>query len=223
MGFLDQYHSPDDLPRVLKVFPLPGALLLPHAELPLNIFEPRYLAMVSDALAGDRLIGMIQPDDDEADLTGSPALKQVGCAGRITSFAETLDGRLLITLSGVCRFTITKEVASDKPYRQVEADFSSFAEDLAAPEDEDDVDRASLLKVFRDYLQANDMSADWDQVRSASTEALVNTLAVLAPYAPRDKQALLEAKDLKSRADVLIALTEMALARQGSGTSSGLQ
>ena len=223
MGFLDQYHSPDALPRVLKVFPLPGALLLPHAELPLNIFEPRYLAMVADALAGDRLIGMIQPDDDEADLAGSPALKQIGCAGRITSFAESLDGRILLTLSGVCRFAIGREVASDKPYRQVEPDFSAFVGDLSAPEDEEDVDRSSLLKVFREYLAANDMSADWDQVRAASTEALVNTLAVLAPHAPRDKQALLEAKDLKSRADVLIALTEMALARQGSGSRTSLQ
>jgi len=205
------------------VFPLPGALLLPHAELPLNIFEPRYLAMVADALSGDRLIGMIQPDDDEADLSGAPALKQVGCAGRITSFTETPDGRILLTLTGVCRFAITREIATDKSYRQVEADFSNFSGDLGDAEDEEAVDRTSLLRVFRDYLNANDMSADWDQVRAASTEALVNTLAVLAPHAPREKQALLEAKDLKSRADVLIALTEMALARQGSGPTSGLQ
>jgi uncharacterized protein len=223
MGFIDQYRSAADLPRLLKVFPLPGALLLPHAELPLNIFEPRYLAMVSDALAGDRLIGMIQPDNDEADLSGSPELKQVGCAGRITSFAETPDGRILITLSGICRFAIVKEAISDKPYRQVEADFSGFADDLADTDEDDAVDRTSLLKVFQEYLTANDMSADWDQVKAASTEALVNTLAVLAPHAPRDKQALLEAKDLKSRADVLIALTEMALARSGSGTIPGLQ
>ncbi|TMJ37068.1 MAG: peptidase S16 [Alphaproteobacteria bacterium] len=222
MGFIDQYRSAADLPRLLKVFPLPGALLLPHAELPLNIFEPRYLAMVSDALAGDRLIGMIQPDIEDADLSGSPALKQVGCAGRISSFAETPDGRILITLSGICRFTIGKEIGSDKPYRQIEADFSGFASDLVDAEDDEAVDRTSLLKVFQDYLAANDMSADWDQVKAASTEALVNTLAVLAPHAPRDKQALLEAKDLKSRADVLIALTEMALARSGSGSVPGL-
>ena len=215
MGFIDQYRSAADLPRLLKVFPLPGALLLPHAELPLNIFEPRYLAMVSDALAGDRLIGMIQPDIEDADLSGSPALKQVGCAGRISSF-------ILITLSGICRFTIGKEIGSDKPYRQIEADFSGFASDLVDAEDDEAVDRTSLLKVFQDYLAANDMSADWDQVKAASTEALVNTLAVLAPHAPRDKQALLEAKDLKSRADVLIALTEMALARSGSGSVPGL-
>jgi Lon protease-like protein len=223
MGFIDQYRTPAGLPSRLKVFPLPGALLLPHAELPLNIFEPRYLAMIGDALAGDRLIGMIQPDNDDADLSGMPALKHVGCAGRITSFAETPDGRLLITLTGICRFAIARELSSDKPYREIEADFSHFTADLAENEDDDGVDRSSLIKVFRDYLTANDMSADWDQVRSASTEALVNTLAVLAPHAPRDKQALLEAKDLKERADVLIALTEIALARQGAGPTSGLQ
>jgi uncharacterized protein len=223
MGYLDRYRKPADLPSRVKVFPLPGALLLPHAELPLNIFEPRYLAMIEDALAGDRLIGMIQPDNDDADLAGAPALKHIGCAGRITSFAETPDGRILITLSGICRFAVVKEIGTDKPYRLVEADYTLFAEDLAEAEGDDGVDRPSLLKVFRDYLAANDMSADWDQVRSASTEALVNTLAVLAPHAPRDKQALLEAKDLKARADVLIALTEMALARQGSGSASSLQ
>ena len=223
MSFLGQYREPGDLPRRLKVFPLPGALLLPHAELPLNIFEPRYLAMIEDALAGDRLIGMIQPAHDEADLAGAPALKHVGCAGRITSFAETADGRILITLSGICRFAIVKELAASKPYREVEANYSDFADDLAEGARDAGVDRASLLKVFRDYLAANDMSADWDEVRAAPTEALVNTLALLAPYAPRDKQALLEAKDLKSRADVLIALTEMALARQGAGPASGLQ
>jgi uncharacterized protein len=223
MSFLDQYRTEADLPRRLKVFPLPGALLLPHAELPLNIFEPRYLAMIEDALAGDRLIGMIQPDHDDADLAGAPTLKQVGCAGRISSYAETPDGRILITLSGICRFAIVSELASDKPYREVEASYADFAEDLAEAEGDEGVDRSSLLKVFRDYLAANDMSADWDQVRAASTEALVNTLAVLAPHEPRDKQALLEAKDLKSRADVLIALTEMALARQGAGPASGLQ
>ena len=218
MGFLDQYRSPGDLPRVLKVFPLPGAFLLPYAELPLNIFELRYLAMVSDALSGDRLVGMIQPDDEDADLTGRPALKQVGCAGRITTYTETPDGRILITLSGVCRFAIVKEPGSDRPYREIEADYRDFASDLGEAEPDRDIDRSSLIKVFRDYLAANDMGADWDQVRTASTEVLVNTLAVIAPHAPRDKQALLEAKDLKSRADVLIALTERAL--QGTTRSS---
>ncbi|MGE3830648.1 MAG: LON peptidase substrate-binding domain-containing protein [Parvibaculaceae bacterium] len=223
MGFLNRYNSPADLPRELKVFPLPGALLLPRAELPLNIFEPRYLEMVEAAMAGDRLIGMIQPEDEEADLAGSPGLCRVGCAGRVTSYAETPDNRILITLTGVSRFVIVKEIEAAMPYRQVVADFTPFASDLVSENKADDVDRPGLLKVFRDYLDANEMSADWEQVNAASTETLVNTLSLLAPYAPRDKQALLEAPDLKSRADVLIALTEMALARAGSGAGSGLQ
>ena len=205
------------------MFPLPGALLLPRAELPLNIFEPRYLEMVDDAMAGDRLIGMIQPEDEDADLNGSPGLCQVGCAGRITSYAETQDNRILISLTGISRFVLVKELSVSTPYRKVIADFTPFASDLASENQADDVDRSGLIKVFRDYLAANDMSADWEQVNAASTETLVNTLSLLAPYAPRDKQALLEAPDLKSRADVLIALTEVALARAGTGARSGLQ
>jgi uncharacterized protein len=223
MGFLNRYKSPADLPRELKVFPLPGALLLPRAELPLNIFEPRYLEMVSAAMASDHLIGMIQPEDEDADLAGKPGLCRIGCAGRITSYAETPDNRVLITLTGVARFGIVKEIDARTPFRQVAADFTPFASDLTSEDEAGNVDRPGLIKVFRDYLAANDMSADWEQVNSASTETLVNTLSLLAPYAPRDKQALLEAPDLKSRADVLIALTEMALARSGSGAGSGLQ
>jgi Lon protease-like protein len=222
MAFLNRYKTPADLPRELKVFPLPGALLLPRAELPLNIFEPRYLEMVGDAMAGDRLIGMIQPEDEDADLAGNPGLCRIGCAGRITSYAETPDNRLLINLTGITRFVIVREIAASTPYRQVVADYTPFASDLASQDAADDVDRHGLLRVFREYLAANDMSADWDQVNAASTETLVNTLSLLAPYAARDKQALLEAPDLKSRADVLIALTEVALAR-GSGAGSGLQ
>lgn len=223
MAFLQHYRSPADLPRELKVFPLPGALLLPRAELPLNIFEPRYLEMVDDAMAGDRLIGMIQPEDEDADLNGSPGLCQVGCAGRITSYAETQDNRILISLTGISRFVLVKEISVSTPYRKVIADFTPFASDLVSEDQAGDVDRSGLIKVFRDYLAANDMSADWEQVNAASTETLVNTLSLLAPYAPRDKQALLEAPDLKSRADVLIALTEVALARAGTGARSGLQ
>jgi uncharacterized protein len=223
MGFLNRYKSPADLPRELKVFPLPGALLLPRAELPLNIFEPRYLDMVSTAMTGDHLIGMIQPEDEDADLAGNPGLCRIGCAGRITSYAETPDNRIHITLTGIARFVIVKEIDAKTAFRQVVADFTPFASDLASDDKAENVDRSGLLKVFRDYLAANDMSADWEQVNAASTETLVNTLSLLAPYAPRDKQALLEAPDLKSRADVLIALTEMALARGGSGAGSVLQ
>jgi Lon protease-like protein len=215
MGFFNRYRTPLDLPDTLKVFPLAGALLLPRADLPLNIFEPRYLAMIGDALAGDRLIGMIQPETGDA--AGVPALCRVGCAGRITAYAETQDGRILVTLTGVARFVVTSELKADTPYRQVASDFAPFASDLVEDAGEDGVNRSELLQVFRDYLNANDLSADWDQVRQASNEALVNTLSALAPYGPDDKQALLEAADLNTRAEVLIALTQLALARGAGG------
>jgi len=219
----EHYRTIEDLPRKLAVFPLPGALVLPRADLPLNIFEPRYLAMVDDALSGDRLIGMIQPADEAADLAGKPELTRIGCVGRITAYAEMPDDRMLITLTGVCRFAISKELRTSKPYRVIEPDFADFADDLDPGRGQAMVDRDALLKVFRQYLNANDLSADWDQVAAASNESLVNTLSLLAPYPPRDKQALLEALDLQTRAEVLIALTEMALAKSDAGAQNRLQ
>ena len=222
MKFTDRYRSPGDLPQRLPVFPLAGALLLPRAELPLNIFEPRYLDMVNDALAGDRLIGMIQPVP-ETEKDERPALMEMGCAGRITAYAETPDNRILLTLIGVSRFTVREELDTDTAYRQVIADFHPFAIDLVSDLGANEVNRPALLKAFRDYLNANNMNADWDQVDAASTEVLVNTLSLLAPYPAKEKQALLEAPDLKTRADVLVALTEMALARGTGGPRSRLQ
>jgi hypothetical protein len=223
MGFVDRYKSLKDLPRRLPVFPLPGALLLPRSQLPLNIFEPRYLQMVADAMSGERLIGMIQPEDDQSDLLGRPDLCKVGCAGRITSYAETPDSRILVQLTGIARFRVTTELVTVTPYRQVEADFEPYLDDLEEDRGEEQVDRQGLLRAFRDYLDANGLKADWDQVKTASNEVLVNTLSLLAPYSARDKQALLEAQDLKTRADVLVALTEMALARQTGGQRTRLQ
>jgi Lon protease-like protein len=223
MGFIDRYKSPADLPLKIAVFPLPGALLLPRADLPLNIFEPRYLAMINDAMAGSRMIGMIQPADEKTDLMGKPDLCKVGCAGRITAYAETPDSRILITLTGICRFRTKKELVTATAYRQVEADYEAYSHDLEPGLGEDTVDRDSLLKTFRNYLDANSLSADWSEVRSASTETLVNTLSLLAPYPAREKQALLEARDLKTRAEVLIALTEMALAKMPGTPPSRLQ
>jgi uncharacterized protein len=222
MAFLDRYRTPADLPQRLPVFPLSGALLLPRAELPLNIFEPRYLEMMNDAMAGDRLIGMIQPAPLAAG-DERPELLKVGCAGRITAYSETPDNRLLVTLTGVSRFAIREELDVDTLYRQVVADFHPYAVDLVSDLGASDVNRPALLKAFRDYLNANDMKADWDQVDAASTEVLVNTLSLLAPYPPEEKQALLEAPDLKTRADVLVALTEMALNRMGAGGKTRLQ
>jgi uncharacterized protein len=222
MKFIKDYASPRDLPAVIPVFPLNGALLLPRADLPLNIFEPRYLAMIEDALKAERIIGMIQTAEEE-EKSSPPALMKIGCAGRLTSFAETPDQRVLITLTGVCRFTVVGELAATTPYRQVEADFDAFEIDLVTDLGANEVNRPALLTAFKDYLTANNMNADWNEINATSTEVLVNTLSLLAPYAAREKQALLEAPDLKTRAEVLVALTEIALSKAPSGKHRNLQ
>jgi Lon protease-like protein len=222
MKFMKDYNRPGDLPDRLPIFPLPGALLLPRADLPLNIFEPRYLEMISNALSGERIIGIIQPKDD-SDTGARPDLMAVGCAGRITSYAETPDGRMLVTLTGISRFSIKSELSVTTAYRQVVADFNPFAIDLVMDLGANEVNRPALLTAFKDYLTANNMSADWSEINGASTEVLVNTLSLLAPYPASEKQALLEAPDLKTRADVLVALTEMALSKSFSGKRQKLQ
>ncbi|GLK81879.1 LON peptidase substrate-binding domain-containing protein [Methylopila turkensis] len=217
------YHKIDELPGVIPVFPLRAALLLPRGEMPLNVFEPRYLAMIEDALRGGRIIGLIQPDPEEAEDAERPLLVQVGCAGRLTAFAETGDGRYLVTLTGVARFRLAEELKVKTPYRQVRAAFEEFAIDLAPGEGQEDVDREALLKTLKDYLAANNLEADWDGIRRAPNEALVNALAMMSPFGPREKQALLEASDLKARAEILVAVTEMELARARGDASSSLQ
>jgi Lon protease-like protein len=222
MGFFDRYRTPADLPQKIPVFPLSGALLLPQSELPLNIFEPRYLAMVNHALSTDRLIGIIQPaagrEGDDV-----PPLMKVGCVGRIVSYAETADERMLITLAGVCRFQAVKEFKAITPYRQVTANYHPYAADLASEAGASEVNRPALIKAFRDYLSANNMKANWNEVEHAPTDVLVNTLSLLAPYDPQEKQALLEAPDLKTRAEVLVALTVVALCKMAPGGQPRLQ
>jgi len=217
------YHKAEDLPGVIPVFPLRAALLLPRGEMPLNVFEPRYLQMIEDAVRGHRIIGLIQPDLESGEDEDRPDLVRVGCAGRLTAFAETGDGRYLITLTGVARFRVAEELAVMTPYRQVKADFGEFALDLAPGEGQEDVDRDALLRTLKDYLTANSLEADWDGIRRAPNEALVNALAMMSPFGPREKQALLEAADLKSRAEILVAVTEMELARARGDASSSLQ
>jgi Lon protease-like protein len=215
------YRSAGDLPAVIPVFPLSGALLLPSGQLPLNIFEPRYLAMVEAALDGARVIGMVQPALDSTDLI-RPALCRIGCAGRLTSFTETGDNRYLITLSGVTRFRVVEEVAADTPYRQCRIAVDEFG-DLAEPRrGEDDVDRPSLLRTFRAYLDANGLDADWESVERASNAGLVTALSMMSPWGPSEKQALLEAPDHAARAKALIAITEIVLAG-AAGANATLQ
>jgi len=216
------YKGPEDLPGVIAVFPLPGALLLPRGQMPLNIFEPRYLAMIDDALrSGSRLIGMIQPDPAHPgpDKT-KPQLFHIGCVGRITQLAESGDGRYLIELTGISRFRVEEELAIGTPYRQCRVNYHPFIADFVARKGEEDVDRKALLRTLADFLKANNLKADWDGIENAPNEALVNALAMMSPYGTAEKQALLEAPDLKTRAEILIAVTEIELAKGKSGETT---
>lgn len=215
------YGAPEEVPAVIAVFPLTGALLLPRGELPLNIFESRYIAMVDDAMKSHRVIGMIQPEES-ASYRDTPGLLTVGCAGRITQIAETGDGRYLLTLTGIARFRIIEEIAAMTPYRQCRVDFSAFATDFTPRMGENAVDRNSVLRALREFAEANQLQIDWASIDEAPNEALVNALAMMSPYGPKEKQALLEAPDLKARAEVLVAITEIELAR-GRNASSQLQ
>ncbi|HBF32437.1 LON peptidase substrate-binding domain-containing protein [Rhizobium sp.] len=218
-----RYLTAEDLPETVPVFPLAGALLLPGGQLPLNIFEPRYLEMFDHALRSNRLIGMVQPSLNEPFeiAHGVCTLAPVGCIGRITSFAETGDGRYMVSLSGVCRFRVMEEVKSTHPFRSVH--ISPFVRDLSAKDEESTVDRKRLLEVFRAYLDANKLEADWDSVQRASNLTLVNSLSMMSPFGPAEKQALLEAQDLKTRTETLIAITEIHLARDYGDADTVLQ
>lgn len=208
------YASGDDMPAIIPVFPLSGAVFFPRANLPLNIFEPRYLAMVDDAMRTQRIIGMIQPKSDGA----RPGLHGVGCAGRITQYGETDDGRMVISLRGVSRFRIAEELTVMTPYRQVRADYASFVDDfieIDAAEQELSFDRARHLATLKLYLKAIAVQIDWDWVEKAPAEVLINAFAMLAPLQPTEKQALLEAPDLKARTAAAAMLMEVAIAEAG--------
>ncbi len=208
------YRGPDDLPEIIPVFPLPGALLLPRGQMPLNIFEPRYLAMIDAALAsGERLIGMIQPDAIGPGGESHPHLYKIGCVGRITQLAETGDGRYLVQLTGISRFRVQEEQSVTTAFRQCRVTYRPFADDFIARKGEDEVDRKAVLQALTNFLQANGLKADWEGIEKAPNEALVNALAMMSPYGPAEKQAMLEAPDLKTRAEILVALTEIELAK----------
>jgi Lon protease-like protein len=219
-----------ELPATLPIFPLTGVLLLPRGKLPLNVFEPRYLNMVRDALASDRMIGMVQPrEDDPTTLTGPqagaepanemPPLYPTGCAGRITAFSETEDGRFQITLTGVARFAISEEVPTLRGYRRVVPDWERYRADLA--DDEAAIDRPRLLTALKAFFALNDITADWDSITATPDERLVTSLAMICEFAPSEKQALLEARDLGERSRVMTALVEMAvLGRATAGDSA---
>jgi Lon protease-like protein len=218
------YRRSSDLQSVIPVFPLPGALLLPRGQLPLNIFEPRYLAMVDDSLRdGHRLIGMIQPDPAHPGPEDKPELFKVGCVGRITQIAESGDGRYLLQLTGIARFRVEEELNVATAYRQCRVTYVPFADDFTARKGEEQVDRKALLEALSAFLKANNLKTDWEGIENAPNEALVNALAMMSPYGVAEKQALLEAPDLKSRAEILIAVTEIELAKKTAGGETPLQ
>ena len=219
------YKGPDALPDVIPVFPLPGALLLPRGQMPLNIFEPRYLAMTEDTLrSSHRVIGMIQPDPAHPGVDpNKPNLFRVGCVGRMTQFAESGDGRYLIQLTGIARFRVEEELPVSTPYRQCRVTYAPFVDDFVARKGEEQVDRKALLRALTEFLKANNLKADWEGIENAPNEALVNALAMMSPYGPAEKQAMLEAPDLKTRAEILIAVTEMDLAKKRTSGDPPLQ
>jgi uncharacterized protein len=203
--------------ETLPIFPLAGVLLLPRGRLPLNIFEPRYLAMTRDALAGDRLVGMVQPSDPNQPAAGNPPVYPTGCAGRITSFSETEDGRYLITLTGLCRFRIREELPLQSGYRRVVPRWDEFASDLRNPRDPG-FDRERLIRSLRSYFEKHQIKAEWDAIDSVPGDRLVTSIAMVCPFEPSEKQALLEAGDLDQRAELLTAIVEMAvMGRQSEG------
>ncbi len=213
------YRKPADMPSTIPVFPLPGAILFPRGQLPLNIFEPRYLNMIDDALAGDRVIGMIQPSNTAPAADG---LSDVGTLGRISSYAETGDGRYLITLTGICRFRIAQEKKARTPYRQALVDYAAFAEDLHAPAKQAKIDREKLRHALQRYVDTHGYQADWSAVDGAPSEQLVNAVSTLCPFDPAAKQALLEAETIADRCAALVALLEMAAAAPPEDDDTGM-
>jgi hypothetical protein len=214
------YRKVSDLPALIPVFPLDGALLLPGCQLPLQIFEPRYLNMIDDAMSGHRVIGMIQTAAGER---ARPGLAEVGCVGRVTAYAETGDGRYLITLTGVCRFETGDELVINTPYRQVRPDYGRFACDLEADEAPLALERAPFLATLRRYLDHKGLAVEWDAAKQAPAGALINSLAMGLPLDPAEKQALLEAPTLADRARVLTALLEIDAAVDDDDEPPSLQ
>lgn len=216
--------SASDLPDIVPVFPLPGALMLPRTRMPLHIFEPRYLAMIEDCLkTKHRLIGMIQPRETPAsgNRPAEKRLQAIGCAGRLTGFSETEDGRYMITLSGGSRFRVKEEVQGFTPYRRCQVDWAPFARDLGPTEEDKGFRRGPFMSLLDRYFTRMELATDWDSLKDAEPELLINSLSMLCPFSPEDKQALLEAPTLDTRRETLVTLIEFAL--RGGGDDEILQ
>ncbi len=224
MGITDRYRTAADLPATIPVFPLQSCILLPRSSLPLNVYEPRYLSMVDDVIAGDRIVGIVQPigSQEESPQSKGHPLRQTGCVGRLSAFSETEDGRLMITLTGICRFELAGECRTARPYRICDANYAPYLKDLVRGHGQDAVDWPRFLHILKNYLDARNLTADWDSIQRSPTELLINTLSMISPYGPEEKQALLEAADLKARAEILMALAEMEIAAPDTGAGSSL-
>jgi uncharacterized protein len=209
------HPDPQDLPTEFPVFPLAAALLLPRGRLPLNIFEPRYLAMVEDSLGAGRMFGMIQPDPHRPETETGPGLYRVGCLGRLSSFSETDNGHYLIALTGLIRFVVAAELAMGRGYRRVRADFSSYMADLETAPGPIGVEREALLTALRGYFARRNFEANWDAIRRMPDDGLVTTLSMICPFEPAEKQALLETATDADRAAILLALLQMGAAETG--------
>ncbi len=200
--------------------------MLPRSTLPLNVFEPRYLQMVADILAGPRILGIVQPE--RADAESSPAgksapLRRVGCAGRLTAYTETDEGTIIVSLSGIARFQIVREVETSKPYRICEVNYAPFVPDFARGHGQEQVNLTRFMRVLRSYLDTHNLRADWEALNRSPVELLINTLAMISPYGPEEKQALLEAPDLRTRSEILMALAEMDMASPEGSSGTTLQ
>lgn len=208
------------------MFPLQGCIMLPRSTLPLNVFEPRYLQMISDLLAGPRILGIVQPERSEtgqSPVGKSAPLRRIGCAGRLSAYTETDDGTIIISLTGIARFQVVGELETDKPYRICEVNYAPFASDFARDYGQEQVNLTRFMRVLRSYLDAQNLRADWEALNRSPVELLINTLAMISPYGPEEKQALLEAPDLRTRSEVLMALAEMDIATPEGSSGTTLQ
>ncbi len=220
---LKRPQSPADIPASIPIFPLTGALLLPYARRPLNIFEPRYLEMIDHALRGDRLIGLIQPQDtSEESPQGQVPVQKIGTVGRITHFEEIEDARYFVILEGVCRFEYVKEIPTMSPFRRAMVSTDPFASDFDREFGEEAVDRQRFLKMMRDYAEFGDFDLNWDEIEKTGTADLVNFCCMVSPYGAAEKQALLEANSLEARAETLIAMAEIEMAKGDGDRASPL-
>jgi len=217
---MDQETNIKDLPSIIPIFPLNKCVLLPKAILPLNIFEPRYVEMIDDAMKKNKYIGIIQPSINRKKKSDT---ELVGCLGKISTYVENDDGTLIIKLTGVCRFNILEEIDNKVSYREMKVTYDAFNDDLAVDENTITIDREKLLNVISDYLNVNDLTTDWSVITDTDTEILINAFAMLSPFSATEKQALLEASNIENRSEILIALSEISIASRNNKKSSFIQ